>query len=509
MDDHEIEQKQPLERVGTNITIDEGHVREAMPTNHFNVLGAIAMNYSLISTPMTIGTYLTFMKGVGGSPVFVFGYILCAVFQCLVCANLAELASAVPHPMGQAHWVAVLAPKRYARGLSYATGALMAAGWLFWATGTFLLASQLTFSLVSLFHRSFAASVYQVYLLLVLAGLFGLLVNTIGFRTYTWLLRFVMVLINVTTIIIFVALLVRTSPKQSASSVFLQIVNETGWNLNGLVFLLGLLPGVTALNGFDATTHLTDEVPKPSVQIPQIMLGTAGLAAISGLPLVIVYMFCITDQAALLTPLGGQPILQLLKDSLNLEWLTTLIMVVVVLVNWIGGCGQITTSSRVIWSLAMRSAFPGSAALRTIRSSHALPINATVAATIMPFFVGLLVFASSTVLNAVLGAAAISFFGSYSIAIACALPRQAFIRQRQAYFSMGAFSYASVLSLAWMALLYVILCFPLYLPATVSNMNYAVAVVAVVGVVACLNWVFYAQKHFVETTASSPIDHSS
>lgn len=83
----------------TTHTIHEGSM-EDIQRSHFSVLTAIGINYSLIGTPLTIGTYLAFSSGVGGSPVYIFGYIVALIFQLLVCVSLAELAAALPHPSG-------------------------------------------------------------------------------------------------------------------------------------------------------------------------------------------------------------------------------------------------------------------------------------------------------------------------------------------------------------------------------------------------------------------------
>jgi hypothetical protein len=67
---------------------------------HFNLWATLGMNYSITGTPIAMGTVLAFVVGVGGSPVYVFGYVVAAIFQLLVCLSLAELAAAFPHSTG-------------------------------------------------------------------------------------------------------------------------------------------------------------------------------------------------------------------------------------------------------------------------------------------------------------------------------------------------------------------------------------------------------------------------
>ena len=67
---------------------------------HFSLWSTVGINYTSINTPLSIGTYMAFSIGVGGSPVYIFGYILAVSFQFLLCVSLAELAAAFPHSTG-------------------------------------------------------------------------------------------------------------------------------------------------------------------------------------------------------------------------------------------------------------------------------------------------------------------------------------------------------------------------------------------------------------------------
>lgn len=67
---------------------------------HFNLWSTVGINYTSINTPLSIGTYMAFSIGVGGSPVYIFGYIMAVSFQFLLCVSLAELAAAFPHSTG-------------------------------------------------------------------------------------------------------------------------------------------------------------------------------------------------------------------------------------------------------------------------------------------------------------------------------------------------------------------------------------------------------------------------
>jgi choline transport protein len=68
------------------------------------------------------------------------------------------------------------------------------------------------------------------------------------------------VFINVSTIYVLVALLVRTHPKASAHTVFVDVLNASGWSSKGLVFFLCFLPGSISVACFDTAGKYTNSL---------------------------------------------------------------------------------------------------------------------------------------------------------------------------------------------------------------------------------------------------------
>lgn len=90
----ELTSRDQLDDVGT------GSVSTLPETKAFSLWSVLGVNYSLTCTPIAIGTYLSVSIGVGGSPVFFFGYILAACMNLVICACLAEMAAIFPHSSG-------------------------------------------------------------------------------------------------------------------------------------------------------------------------------------------------------------------------------------------------------------------------------------------------------------------------------------------------------------------------------------------------------------------------
>ena len=108
--------------------------------------------------------------------------------------------------------------------------------------------------------------------------------------------------INFGTFFIIITLLVK-SPKQSAEFVFKNIINETGWSSNGVVFFLGMLPSLACVTLFDGAVHLTDEIAQPERNIPLVMVISNTLSGVMAFFAAIVYMFCVVNVDNLSNPL--------------------------------------------------------------------------------------------------------------------------------------------------------------------------------------------------------------
>jgi choline transport protein len=392
----------------------------------------------------------------------------------------------------------VLAPKRWARGLSYTTGWLASASYFFWTAASCLITSQLIWSLVVVCNTTFVVQPWHYYLVYVCAAIVAFLINVPLFQVYPIFLKGLVVYINAGAIFILVALLARAHPKQTATFVFADFVNETGWSSNGVVFFLGLLPGTTAVNGFDSAAHMADEMTDPKRQVPQVMLGSALLSAISGLIMILVYEFCNTQPDNLLAPIGGQPISQLLLDCFDSKALTIIGILIFAICLLAASTTLLTTFSRIWWSFAKEGGVPFSESMSTISPSLNLPVVAICFCTLLVLLIGIIEIGSTLALNAILGTSIITIYLSYVIPIACSLAGGRKAMSSPHYLDLGKFGFVlNAIAVIWMLFAVVWLLFPLYLPTTGATMNYSIAVLGGVVIVSTVNWLVYSRKAFV------------
>jgi choline transport protein len=397
---------------------------------------------------------------------------------------------------GQIYWTAMLAPAKYSRFLSYITGWYAAAAWFFWFCGTNLLVSALFMALGSLHDPSFEIHPWHIYLGYIACAVLSILWNWPFIGAFPYVLKSMVPIINACAIFLFVSLLVRSRPKQSAHTVFLDIVNETGWSFNGLVFCLGLLPGVTAVNGFDGPSHMSEEMQNPSKQVPQVMIAASLLSGSLGIPMVMVYMFCTASFENLLTPVGGQPIVQLMLDAYDSYPLTVVGTLICALSLIITAICDLTTFSRLWWTMARQRGVPFSSPLSRVNETWKLPVNAIIFGFIASCLLGLIQLGSTIALNALFAAAILFILTSYALPIVFMLARRKELPHDRYCNLKGYGPILNIISLVWIVFIFIWLSFPYYLPATPQNMNYALLVFGGVTIICTTNWFLFSRKVF-------------
>lgn len=370
-------------------------------------------------------------------------------------------------------------------------GWLTNAGWLFINSATVLYTAQLTMSLVEAMHPDFAAKAWQTYLLYAGFALVFLALNMPRlFKALNWMLIGVCFAINFTALYLLIGLLVRVRTKQSAQFVFLDYVNESGWS-DDTVFFVGLLPSYACLAAFDNATHLTDEMENPSKQVPLVITGSFVMSFVTGLTMILVYEFCNIDPASLLEPLGGQPLMQLMVNGFRSSGMATFGMVMVILCICVAGLASLISWSRLYWAFSREGLLPFSRTMSKLSSRDSLPLNALFFNTLLTLLIGLISIGSYTAMDALLGAANLCILSAVLTSLGLALFRGRKTFNDTRWFNLGGWTGDVIfwIAILWCLFIGVMLCFPLYLPATLVYMNWSSLVFAGVVCISGIYWV--------------------
>lgn len=398
--------------------------------------------------------------------------------------------------LGQPFWVAAMAPPRFSRSLSYWIGALACCGWTTGLAGTCVFTGDFLVALGMVATESYVPELYQVFLGAVANIVVSILLNTVGVRLLPGINKSMVIILNSAAFYILVVLLTKTQPKATPREAFVTVINETGWSSNGLVFLLGFLPGLLTTCLPDASAHIAEEVPEPERIVPLVMFCTTLLNAISGLIMVIVLIFCTTKPENLLAPIAGQPILQIAYDAWpNKGWVIT-VAIILVIVNFNATISIMLGASRLIWAFAESGGIVGAKAIGATNDKLKVPVNATVLTGTLAVLLGLLVLGPSTVLNGIFGSSAVCLSITYWVSIFLMLTRGRKNLPPKRHFNLGIFGpILNIISLIWIALIIVMVCFPLYRPVTTTSMNWASVVAAAILVLTLVNWFFVNTKY--------------
>lgn len=485
----------------------------------FNIWSTSALQFSLICSSLAIGTFLSTVIGVGGSPVLIYGFILAVTFDLFICFSLAELASAYPHSSAQVHWTYVLAPVGYKKVLSFITGILSCAAWIFASFSSTYVAGSFIFSLVQVYHPDFIPSNWQFYLVYCAIILTGYSINAFSVVIIPYITNSLVGVINIGTLFILITLLVKANPKQSADFVFKDIINETGWNSNGVVFFLGLLPSIASVTLYDGACHMTDEIDHPEKNIPLVMIISNVSSAVLAFISAVVYMFCVVNVPNLTNPIGGQPIVQLMIDCFQSRALSTIGVLILIFTFTGSSYTYYTTTSRLFWSFAQSNGIPYGKFFGQVSPKFKVPLNALSLTTVICLILGLIILGSSSALNAVLGSSMICINLSYIFPILCLLFNSGFswnVKDRYnvsndnvsippavnektnlPHFHLGKIGLVlNVASVFWASFIMVWLNFPTISPVSSDNMNYCCVVLGVTCFLGIIFWFATGKREY-------------
>jgi amino acid transporter len=272
-----------------------------------------------------------------------------------------------------------LAPATSSKFLGYLVGWLTVALWWFVAAAEALYMAQVIIALAMALNPGYDPPEWQYYVVYCACYVSIFVVNLPRiFKILPHFLTAALIVTIANAIYLLVALMVRATPKPTGYEVFVEVVNETGWSSNSVVFFLALIPGMGTVSGFDSITHITDELNHPTKQVPQVMIGYGFLASITAFIMTIVYSFAIVDPAALLEPYGHQPLVQLIFDACRSTAISVIPCVALIVGLFLGGTAAFTSWNRLYWSFAREGGLPFPRAMSRLSSQDAIPLNALV-----------------------------------------------------------------------------------------------------------------------------------
>lgn len=485
--------------ISDSVSVSQSHVEEKskfmQPEEHlqkrFSLLSVIAFGFTTMNSWVAFASGVAVPLSCGGGPGLIYGLIAAGVIMTIINVGFAELASAFPSAGGQYHIVYMTFPPSTRRVAAFFTGwisliYIMAAT----ASCNFFVAGSIL-DVVTLWNEGYEIQAWHTYLLHILLCVIAFLATS----RFPGAIGRLGVTILVLSIVGFVAslitLLTVKDATQSTDFVFRDYRNVSGWS-DGWAIFIGITGCLWAYSGVDAATHVSEEVPNPSRNVPIAIIVTMALGIVTVLAWNIALMFVVTDVQALIE--SGVPILEVYNQVLKSRVATTIWAVYYIVMFYDIVLNLFIFAGRTIWSLSRDGGMPYSNFLSHLR--WASPIRATAVMLVLQIIIGVLYVASSTAYSSFIN------LTLFALNITVALPQAALLFRGRSIlperaFSLGKFGYiTNAVATLFVIFFSITFCFPVSYPVTASSMNYLIVVMAVGLVVTTAAWAVKLRKTF-------------
>ena len=95
--------------------------------------------------------------------------------------------------------------------------------------------------------------------------------------------------------VISIACLAIAQPKQPSYNVWHKLINDTGWDSNGFVFLLGLINPTYGFVGLDGAVHLAEDCFEPAKTVPRALCYSLVVGFTTAFFFAVSMVYCVKD----------------------------------------------------------------------------------------------------------------------------------------------------------------------------------------------------------------------
>ncbi|TVY81513.1 Choline transport protein [Lachnellula suecica] len=475
---------------GDRIDIEEGEISNGQVEElrrEFSVWSLGSLCVCLMATWEAVTSTVAATLTSGGAPCLFYNYIISFVGTIAIASSLAEIASIYPTA-----GVAALAPNKQKRIASWFTGWISIGGQVvLTASAAFAAGLQLQ-GLITLNHPdSYIPQRWHGMLFYWLILLYSAIVNIWGSRSLPHT-NIAAGFLHIAGFVAFMIVLGVMAPKHDAHYVFMEVSNTSGWENDGVSWLIGLLSTVYPFLGYDAAAHMAEEMPDPARNVPIAMLGSVIVNGILGFGWTIMILFSLGDLDSLLASATGFPFMQLFLNVTKSQAGASVISFVISMTALFANAAGLTSTSRTYWAFAKDSAAPCSKYFAHVDTKLKIPVRAVVVVSVLQALLGLIYLGNSTAFNAILAMAILGMYASYLLPIVYMVlhGRKKLSQNQYGPFRLGRFGpLINLVAVGWLLLAAVFSTFPSVQPVTAQNMNYSSVVM--------VGWLAFGVVYFV------------
>jgi amino acid transporter len=475
-----------------------GHKQELQ--RNFGLLSICAIAVTTGNTWIAQGGSVTINISNGGPAGVIYEFIAVSICYWFVAASIAELASAMPSASGVYHWASITAGK-YGRVCGWFAGYWNTLAWVFGAASMSSILGNQTVSMYALFHPQFIPQPWHVFVSMLICTWICCTIVLFANRLLPQIGNLGMVLIIggvfVTIIVCAVMPYVNGVGYASDEFVWRSWTSDTGYSSQGFVFVTGMLNGAYSVGTPDVTSHLAEEIPHPSRNIPKAILAQMTVGFITGFLYMIAMFYSIQNLDDVVGSVFGFPLAEIYRQATGTRGGALGLLIVAFLPTLVTCVGCYITAGRTLWTLARDNATPFSSFVSRINSKTHNPFNATLICGCLITILACIYVGSSTAFNAFVGSyVQLSTLSYFTAIFPHVLSRRSSITR--GYFWMkGAVGYiVNIVSCIYILAFIVIFCFPYALPTDAKSMNYASLITGGLTIFIAIWW-FIHQRHYV------------
>ncbi|TVY78537.1 Choline transport protein [Lachnellula suecica] len=335
-----------------------------------------------------LGGVLVTGVNAGGPPVMIWGWVGISLVSLCVAYSMAEMCSEYPVAGGQYSWVYILSPKSIRRQFSYLTGWFMIIVLL---TETGILAMGATNSFIganfilgqaNLVNPNYEIQRWHTVLVAYSITLFATFINMWGSKILDKISKGLLIFNILSFISIVVTILACNTNKQSASFVFRDFQNFTGFSTS-MAGIIGILQPAFGMCCYDAPAHMCEELKDASKQAPRAMVLSVYIGSITGFIFLIAVCFCIGDITEVAETATLVPLIQIFFDSTNSNVGSCILATLIVIIDL--GCANalLAEGARSLYAFARDHGLPFSSFISKVEPKHQIPVVAIILGTVV------------------------------------------------------------------------------------------------------------------------------
>ncbi|KAI9735341.1 MAG: hypothetical protein M1818_006536 [Claussenomyces sp. TS43310] len=465
----------------------------------FGLIGMIGFSFSIVTCWSALGGVLVTGVNAGGPPVMIWGWIGISSVSLCVAYSMAELCSEYPVAGGQYSWVYILAPASIRRQLSYLTGWFMIIGILAMGATNSFIGANFILGQANLVNPAYEIQRWHTVLVAYAITLFAAMINIWGRKLLNGISQGALIF-NIVSFIITIVVILATNPnKQSASFVFQDFQNFTGFG-PAMAGVIGILQPAFGMCCYDAPAHMTEEIKDASKQAPRAIVLSVWIGAFTGFVFLVAVCFCIGDINTVADSPTGVPLIQIYFDSTNNKAASCVLASLIVIIDF--GCANalLAEGSRSLFAFARDRGLPLSHVVSKVDTRLQVPVVAILVGAVVQMAFNSIYFGTVTGFDTVIAIATEGFYLSYAMPLLVRLIAYFGNSHRQL---SGPWALSPIVSVAVNAigLLYLTFAsitfnFPSVYPVNSQNMNYTSAAVGVIMFLAAVTWFTTARKRF-------------